>query len=111
MFGPGVAGGVPNTRALPIVRGFEAIPSPGFYLQQYQLTGVTRDSTGAPLGSCAVKLFNTATDYNEQDGVSKASTGIYTFNVSDGATQYYVVAYLPGSPDVAGTTKNNLVGV
>lgn len=73
------------------------------------ISGVTKDSGGAALGGCTVKLFNRATDTKEQETVSDGS-GNYAFTV-DRTQTYYVVAYLPGSPDVAGTTVNTLAGI
>jgi hypothetical protein len=73
------------------------------------ISGVTRSYTGAALGGCVVMLFRTATDELVESGVSDGS-GAFSFgNVGPGQS-YYVVAYLPGSPDVAGTTVNTLVG-
>lgn len=72
------------------------------------ITGVTRDSTGAALGGVSLEVFRT-------DGAlvsrttSDGSGNFVTDPVGLGAT-YQVDAYLSGSPDVAGTTKNNLQG-
>src|SRR3954454_12263498 len=95
--------------------GDHALGTPEFRVPQpqrgllYAISGVTRDSTGAALGSCTVKLYRTATDVLVDTTVSDVS-GNYSFpNVTPGDT-YYVVAYLAGSPDVEGTTNNTLVG-
>jgi hypothetical protein len=72
------------------------------------ISGVTKDSAGAVLGSCAVDLFTTADDVIQGRTVSDASTGAYSFSAGGGRT-YYIVAYKAGSPDVAGTTVNTLV--
>lgn len=72
------------------------------------LSGVTRDSTSAPLGNCTVEVFETGTNNLKAVVVSDAS-GNYIVSVAAGV-QHYLVAYLPGSPDVAGTTVNTLVG-
>jgi hypothetical protein len=71
--------------------------------------GVTKDSTGAALGTCAVDLFRTADDVVMDRTVSDAS-GNYEFRSASLSTAYYVVAYRAGAPDVAGTTVNTLVG-
>lgn len=96
--------------------GIQALGLPEFRPVQhlrgtlYGISGVTRDSSGAALGSCVVKLYRTATDVLVDSTVSDGS-GNYSFpNVTPGDT-YYVVAYLAGSPDVEGTTNNTLVGV
>lgn len=76
---------------------------------RWQIGGVTKDSTGTPLGSCVVKLYLTATDQELAQTTSDGS-GNYAFSVTDNATSYYAVAYKAGSPDVAGTTLNTLKG-
>lgn len=73
------------------------------------IAGVTRAATGVPLGGCTVKLYRTATDELVETGVSDGS-GVYSFATVGPGQNYYVVAYLPGSPDVAGTTVNTLAG-
>lgn len=75
----------------------------------YHLTGVTKSSTGAALGSVTVKLYRTSDDALIATTTSDGS-GNYSFTLSNTTTQYYVVAYKAGSPDVAGTTVNTLVG-
>lgn len=90
----------------PSLEGF--IPLPGV---QYVISGVTKDSAGAILGSCNVQLFETLTDRYISDTTSDATTGAYSFtNVSPMSRTYYIVAYKAGAPDVAGTTVNTLVG-
>ena len=78
-------------------------------LQRIRIVGVTRDSSGAALGSCVVHLFRTVDDKLTEVQTSDGS-GNFSFNVGGGEL-YYVVAYLPGSPDRAGTTVNTLQGV
>ena len=72
------------------------------------ITGVTKDSTGAPLGNCVVHLFRTSDDALMYQTTSDGS-GNFVFTC--GLDSYYIVAYLPGSPDVAGVTLNTLQGV
>jgi len=72
------------------------------------IVGISKDLNGSILGNCIVKLFNTATDVISQQTISDAS-GNYSFAV-DKTQKWYVVAYKAGSPDVAGTTLNTLVG-
>lgn len=76
-------------------------------VKYYPISGVTRDSAGAALGSCAVHLFRTADDV-EMDMLTSDANGNFEFRAPAPAQNYYVVAYLPGSPDVAGTTVNTL---
>jgi hypothetical protein len=85
--------------------GFEGL----FPQKTLVVSGVTRDNTGAPLGGCTVKLYDTPTDTVLAQTVSDGS-GNYAFNLSLYGP-FYCVAYLPGSPDVAGTTIDTLVAV
>jgi hypothetical protein len=70
--------------------------------------GYTRGSTGAALGNCVVKLYRTSDDALVGQTVS-AVNGSYSIAAVSGV-EHYMVAYLDGSPDVAGTTVNYLVG-
>lgn len=73
----------------------------------WKLTGTTKDSTGVALGNCVVKLFYSLT--NTIAGITESdASGIFTFLVGP-SLNCYIVAYKPGSPDVAGTTVNTLV--
>lgn len=76
---------------------------------RYTITGVTKDSTGAALGSVIVDLFDTASDVIRGTTISDANGNYLVDGQID--TTYYLVAYLAGSPDVAGTTVNTLVAV
>lgn len=78
--------------------------------QQWLITGVTRDSAGVALGNCTVHLFNRNSDIEIAEMVSDAS-GNYSFTIDGNGQQRYAVAYLAGSPDVAGTTVNTLIPV
>jgi hypothetical protein len=73
------------------------------------IEGVTRDGNGAPLGGCIVHLFETSTDIL-RDTIISDEIGHFAFVTTPGV-QYYMVAYLTGSPDVSGTTRHDLVGV
>lgn len=99
---------MPNVaRSMPVVRTRETGNVP--YVEYgYALTGVTRDSTGTALGGCTVVVYRTADDSVAARGVSDAS-GNYSLPATPSFT-HYVVAYLAGVPDVAGTTSNQLVG-
>lgn len=76
---------------------------------RYIITGVTKDSTGAALGLVTVDLFDTASDTIRATTTSDANGNYLVDGQID--TTYYLVAYLAGSPDVAGTTVNTLVAV
>jgi hypothetical protein len=68
---------------------------------------VTKDSTGAPLANCTVHLFESATDIKLGETISDGS-GTFTFSIGQNAGFFYIIAYKPGGPDVAGTTVNTL---
>lgn len=102
------AGGVPNTKGIPVVKGFADGTIPFFEERNYTITGITKDSSGVALGGCTVMLFNTSTCTLEQQVVSDAS-GNFTFIV-DKTKKWFEVSYKVGTPDVAGTTVNTLVG-
>jgi len=82
-------------------------PATGAHVRK-KISGVTKDSTGAVLGSATVQIFNTATGLLV-DTVTSDSAGNY-FASDPNAVNCFAVAYEAGSPDVAGTTKNNLTG-
>ena len=76
----------------------------------YVVSGITRDANGNALGGCTVHLFRSVTDVLVEQNVSDGG-GNYSFQTANPADNYYVVAYLPGSPDVNGTTVNTLAAV
>ena len=80
---------------------------PGYYLSK-DIRGVTRDSGGGAIGNCVVKCYDTLTDAVVFTTTSDAS-GNYAGTVP-GSGEYYLVAYLDGSPDIAGTSVNTLTG-
>jgi hypothetical protein len=72
-------------------------------------TGVTLSATSGPIGGVTVNLYNTATGLLVDTQVSDSGGN---FKVTDpNGVQCYMVAYLPGSPDICGTTINELIGV
>ena len=120
-----LANGLSYPRQFTGRRGFSPIVARGMDLRQtigpgrftttwflggFRLVGTTLNSSGARLGLCAVHLFQTGDDAEIAETVSDAN-GDYTFNIGTNAGNFYVVAYKPGSPDVAGTTLNTLVAL
>jgi hypothetical protein len=91
-----------------VVRGFLNGETPSFEYP-YGLTGVTKDSTGAPLAAVTVQLVRTA-DQSPVHRTTSDANGVYVIAASQ-VLQHYLVAYKPGVPDVAGTSVNTLVGV
>lgn len=80
---------------------------PGTY---FKIAGITKDSTGAALGNCVVEMFRTVDDVR-LDRTTSTASGAFEFRSAGLAPNtYYLVAYKVGSPDVAGTTVNTLVG-
>lgn len=102
---PGVASGFASPGRMP--RKGMAFRGPVFNTRNASLSGVTRDGSGNPLGSCTVHLFQALNDTQISTTISDGS-GNFTF-LPTASGPFYLVAYLPGSPDVAGTTVNTLV--
>lgn len=86
---------------------FEALPK--FYGSQSMLKfrGITRDSTGAVLGSAVVQGFLTSTDQYLRQVTSDAG-GYFELPSEYATTNHFLVAYKAGSPDVAGTSVNTI---
>ena len=73
------------------------------------LTGITRDSGGALLGTCITELLQSGGDILTQTTTSDAS-GNYSFS-NPGSGPFFVRAYKDGSPNVAGVTDRNLIAI
>lgn len=69
--------------------------------------GTCKNSVGNPLGGAVVQGFLTATDAYVGE-VACASNGTYELPTIYSGAAHYLVAYYPGSPDIAGTTLNTL---
>jgi hypothetical protein len=95
----------PPAAILPVY-GRQSYQQTDWYRSNSALTGVTRDSTGAVLGTCEVVLYSTI-DVVIGSQFSDAS-GNFSF-LNPGTGPFYIVAYKPGAPDVAGTTVNTLL--
>lgn len=102
---------IDNTRAINIAFD-NGIQQVGVYQTDWAasnraIIGISRDSTGAILGTCMVDLFITGSDALVERITSDAS-GNFRFG-NPGTGPFYLVAYKAGSPDVAGTTVNTLL--
>jgi hypothetical protein len=84
----------------------------------FVISGITKDANDVALAAVTVKAYRTSADVTQnlpadlQEGpvlVSNAD-GAYAMPLPN-ADAHYLVGYLAGSPDVAGTTLNTLVGV
>ena len=79
------------------------------------ITGITKDSAGNALGSCTLLLFDNADPSTKYGPFFSDAAGNYTIPIPKGLSQVQVTtwkidAYHAGTPDVAGTTVNTLVG-
>jgi hypothetical protein len=75
----------------------------------FRISGFTKDSTGTILAGCTVHMLKTVND-QLQEVVVSGPDGYFQFKYAGQSSSYYLVAYKPGSPDVAGTTINTLTG-
>jgi hypothetical protein len=91
-----------------VIKSLRRKPQPAHILL---ISGITKDSAGAILGSCVVTLYQTVGDKMMEKVTSDATTGAYSFSAVGLSETYYVVAYKAGVPDVAGTTINSLIGI
>ena len=73
-----------------------------------RLSGVSRDSTGAPLGLCTVMIFETQRRLLVAELTSDAA-GAWAIDMMPGLGPFFYVEYLVGSPDRAGTSINTNV--
>ena len=74
---------------------------------RFSITGVTRDSAGAPLATCTVHLYQTADDLRVGSTVSD-SMGNYSFSLPQNSGFFYAVAVDPTGA-LAGVTPNTLI--
>jgi len=75
--------------------------------QNKKIIGQTLNSVGGALGSCTIRGFLTATNAFVNQ-VTSDSGGYYELPTPYVGQQHYLVAYQPGSPDVAGTSIDEL---
>jgi hypothetical protein len=77
------------------------------YVRQ-QISGITRDSTGAVLGSCEVRVFRTEDNLFIGSTTSDPTTGAWSLQIWAGGP-FFFVEYKTGSPDKAGASLRTLV--
>lgn len=78
-------------------------------LSIWKISGVTRDSSGNALGGCTVLLFQSS-DKKYVESTTSDGSGNYSFDVGNPTTEYFVRAYKDGTPNVFGTTDDDLTG-
>lgn len=72
------------------------------------IRGTCVDASDVAVANAIVQGFRTSDDAYVGQDVSR-NDGTYTLATDNsGAVQHYLVAYKPGSPDIAGTTVNTL---
>jgi hypothetical protein len=80
----------------------------GGVYRPYFFRGTCKNSVGTALGGAVVQGFLTSGDTFIGE-TACASDGTYELGTVYFASTHYLVAYYPGSPDIAGTTVNTLV--
>lgn len=74
---------------------------------KWVLSGLAKDASGNLLVGAVVLLYkasnNAYVDYTYSD-----ANGVYAFSDLDHATQYFVVAFKPGAPDIQGCTDKGI---
>lgn len=94
----------------PNFAGFRPLPAPSLV----SITGVSRDSTGAPLGGCVCTLFRVddrgvTPIFTQVDTTTSDGSGNYSFAV--GTDGPYRVMFDIASPTRAGVTAKTLAGI
>lgn len=102
--------GVPGILGVPALDRMQrsAFRSQHLNATSLYISGVTKDSTGTPLGNCAVALFQAGSNALVASTISDTA-GNYSFAVLV-AGPFFAVAYKAGSPNTAGTTVITLTG-
>ena len=73
------------------------------------IKGLCVDTSDAPLSGVDLHAFRTSDDAFAGYEVQSRTDGSYDLATNFPGVNHYVVAYLSGSPDRAGTTVNTLV--
>ncbi len=108
------AAGVPGVgRGIAAVKSFNDGVDAYFPERNLRITGITKLS-GVATAGVKVVLIETPTNIGSETGTS-GTGGAYVLPIPKGYSQsqtttWRVDAYLPGSPDKAGTTLNTLQG-
>jgi hypothetical protein len=73
--------------------------------------GITKNSAGVALPNCRVDLFKADATQRYIATTYSDASGAYSFVVGNNSGYFFCRAYLPGSPDLAGTTTDTVVAV
>jgi len=108
--GSGQDGEPPIGRGICTGNGYEPFSCDGEGTQTLKfIKGVCVDASGNPLSGVSVMTHRTDThEYGGYEVLSRED-GSYDAPTNFGTVAHYLVAYLPGSPDRAGTTVDTLV--
>jgi hypothetical protein len=106
--------GVPKAKGPHAHSGFNET-DPYFPERNLQITGITKDSAGSALGNCMLVALDTQNDQDSIGPFVSDAAGNYLIPIPKGLNQvqtttWRIDAYKTGSPDVAGSTVNTLVG-
>lgn len=74
------------------------------------ISGFSRDATGIILANCTCNLFDTLSN-RYIDTIISDINGYYEFRTAAPMANHFLVEYKVGSPDVFGTSPNNLQGI
>lgn len=83
-------------------------PKPSGANGRLGFNGFSRDASGGVIAGVTVKCMLTATDTKQSEAVSDAD-GLFVVSTSE-AGGHYLIFYKTGTPDIAGTTVNTLLG-
>lgn len=84
--------------------------SEGGHVAPLFISGTCKDAGGSPLSGVLVSAFRSS-DNLYIGKTTSDSNGNYSVSSIYAGVNHYLVAYLPGSPDIAGTTVSTLVPV
>jgi len=82
-----------------------------FVKTPFIISGVTRDANGASIGGCTVWLHRADGKSLPLQTTTSNESGEYFFYVRDAVTEYFVLAFKTGDPDIFGVTEKTLKGV
>lgn len=75
--------------------------------ERWQMFGQCLDQSSNPVANATVSMYDQTT-LTQVDSQTSDNGGNYLVSSPYGAGRSFVVAYKPGSPDIAGTSQDNL---